>query len=512
LPVTTLGRLLTPEQFEQVVIKTGADGRITRVRDVARIELGARDYAVNSYLNNQPAVAIAILQRPGSNGLATADAVLETMQRLSKQFPAGLEYTVVYNPTVFVRESIEAVIHTLYEAVGLVVLVVLLFLQTWRASVIPLLAIPVSLIGTFAAMAALGFSLNMLSLFGLVLAIGIVVDDAIVVVENVERHIAQGLAPREAARLAMDEVTPAVIAIAFGLCAVFVPTAFVSGISGQFYRQFALTIAVSTLLSAFNSLTLSPAMCALLLRPHDAPKDWFGRLWDRFLGRFFTWFNRNFERLSHGYSGAVAWLLRRSILALGFYVIMIGPHRVRLPHAAERLHSGPGRRLLHRRDPTAGRRLTRAHGRRRAGGVRHHHEDAGRPFRRRLRGLLRRDARQRVQCRRHLRRTAPVRRAHGERSRRGRPHQDAAPPARGDPGGRHLRRPAAAGARASARRAASSSWSRIAAAAACRPCRRPPSSSSMPPSTTRASPACSPPSAPRRRSSSPISTASAPRS
>jgi multidrug efflux pump len=305
LPVTTLGRLLTPEQFEQVVIKTGADGRITRVRDVARIELGARDYAVNSYLNNQPAVAIAILQRPGSNGLATADAVMETMQRLSKQFPAGLEYTVVYNPTVFVRESIEAVIHTLYEAVGLVVLVVLLFLQTWRASVIPLLAIPVSLIGTFAAMAALGFSLNMLSLFGLVLAIGIVVDDAIVVVENVERHIAQGLAPREAARLAMDEVTPAVIAIAFGLCAVFVPTAFVSGISGQFYRQFALTIAVSTLLSAFNSLTLSPAMCALLLRPHDAPKDWFGRLWDRFLGRFFVWFNRSFERLSHGYSGAV---------------------------------------------------------------------------------------------------------------------------------------------------------------------------------------------------------------
>jgi multidrug efflux pump len=324
LPVTTLGRLLTPEQFEQVVIKTGADGRITRVRDVARIELGARDYAVNSYLNNQPAVAIAILQRPGSNGLATADAVLETMQRLSKQFPAGLEYTVVYNPTVFVRESIEAVIHTLYEAVGLVVLVVLLFLQTWRASVIPLLAIPVSLIGTFAAMAAFGFSLNMLSLFGLVLAIGIVVDDAIVVVENVERHIAQGLAPREAAQLAMDEVTPAVIAIAFGLCAVFVPTAFVSGISGQFYRQFALTIAVSTLLSAFNSLTLSPAMCALLLRPHDAPKDWFGRLWDRFLGRFFTWFNRNFERLSHGYAGAVSWLLRRSILALGLYVIMIG--------------------------------------------------------------------------------------------------------------------------------------------------------------------------------------------
>ncbi|MEO8604242.1 MAG: efflux RND transporter permease subunit, partial [bacterium] len=186
IPVTTLGRLLTPEQFEQVVIKTGADGRVTRIRDIGRIELGARDYAVNSYLNNQPAVAMAITQRPGSNALATADAVLATMEDLSKLFPEGLEYRVVYNPTVFVRQSVSAVIHTLFEAVGLVVLVVLLFLQTWRASLIPLLAIPVSLIGTFAAMAAFGFSLNMLSLFGLVLAIGIVVDDAIVVVENVE--------------------------------------------------------------------------------------------------------------------------------------------------------------------------------------------------------------------------------------------------------------------------------------------------------------------------------------
>jgi len=323
-PVTTLGRLLTPEQFEDVVIKTGADGRIIRVRDIGRIELGARDYAVNSYLNNQPAVAMAITQRPGSNALATADAVLAQMQELSKLFPEGLEYRVIYNPTVFVRESINAVIHTLYEAIGLVVLVVLLFLQTWRASLIPLLAIPVSLIGTFAAMAAFGFSLNMLSLFGLVLAIGIVVDDAIVVVENVERHIGAGMAPRAATRLAMEEVTPAVIAIAFGLCAVFVPTAFISGISGQFYRQFALTIAVSTLLSAFNSLTLSPAMCALLLRPHDAPKDWFGRLWDRFLGRFFRWFNRSFEHLSNGYAARVGWLLRHSILPLGLYVILLG--------------------------------------------------------------------------------------------------------------------------------------------------------------------------------------------
>ena len=324
LPINTLGRLLSPEQFEDVVIKTGEDERVTRIRDVARIELGARDYSVNSYLNNEPAVAMVIAQRPGSNALATAEAVERTMQDLSKSFPAGLEYRVVYNPTVFVRESIDAVIHTLYEAIGLVVLVVLLFLQSWRASLIPLLAIPVSLVGTFAAMAAFGFSLNMLSLFGLVLAIGIVVDDAIVVVENVERHIADGLAPREATRKAMDEVTPAVIAIAFGLCAVFVPTAFISGISGQFYRQFALTVAVSTVLSAFNSLTLSPALCALLLQPQGAQKDWFGRLWDRLLGRFFGVFNRTFERLSSGYARAVGWLLRRSALALLLYAVLFG--------------------------------------------------------------------------------------------------------------------------------------------------------------------------------------------
>src|SRR3989454_2288745 len=287
LPVSTLGRLLEPEQFENIILKRGDDGRITRVRDVARIELGARDYAVNSYLDNQPAVAMVIAQRPGSNALATAETVERTMEELARSFPEGLEHRIVYNPTVFVRESIDAVIHTLYEAIGLVVLVVLVFLQNWRASMIPLLAIPVSLIGTFAAMSAFGFSLNMLSLFGIVLAIGIVVDDAIVVVENVERHIASGLSPREAARKAMDEVTGAVIAIAFGLSAVFVPTAFVSGISGQFYRQFALTIAVATLLSAFNSLTLSPAMCAILLQPHGAEQGWFGRSWDRLLGWVF---------------------------------------------------------------------------------------------------------------------------------------------------------------------------------------------------------------------------------
>ena len=224
---------------------------------------------------------------------------------------------------MFVRESIESVVHTLYEAIILVVIVVLLFLQNWRACVIPLMAIPVSLIGTFAAMYAFGFSLNMLSLFGLVLAIGIVVDDAIVVVENVERHIAAGMTPRAASYLAMEEVTPAVIAIAVGLSAVFVPTAFLSGLTGQFYRQFALTIAVSTLISAFNSLTLAPALCAILLRPHDAPKDWFTRIWDFLFGWFFRLFNRAFEGTARGYGRAVNWTVRHALLPMLIYVALI---------------------------------------------------------------------------------------------------------------------------------------------------------------------------------------------
>jgi hydrophobe/amphiphile efflux-1 (HAE1) family protein len=323
IPVQTLGRLREPEEFGQIVVKTGADGRITRIRDVARIELGARDYATNSYLGHEPAVAMAITQRPGSNALATADAIEKAMVDASKSFPEGIEHRIVYNPTVFVRQSVEEVIVTLFEAVALVVLVVLLFLQNWRAALIPLLAIPVSLIGTFAAMAAFGFSLNMLSLFGLVLAIGIVVDDAIVVVENVERHIAAGLSPREASRKAMDEVTGAVIAIAFGLSAVFVPTAFLGGIAGQFYRQFALTIATATMLSAFNSLTLSPAMCALLLKPHGAEKDWFTRGWDRVLGGFFAWFNRAFDRLTSWYARAVGKVTRRTGAALLVYAALL---------------------------------------------------------------------------------------------------------------------------------------------------------------------------------------------
>jgi multidrug efflux pump len=323
LPVETPGRLIEPDQFGAVVVKTGEGGRLTRVRDVARIELGARNYSMTSYLDDRPAVGIAISQRPGSNALATSDAVEREMERLSRGFPPGIAHRIVYNPTVFVRESIEAVIETLFEAVGLVVLVILLFLQRWRVSLIPLLAIPVSLVGTFAAMAALGFSLNMLSLFGLVLAIGIVVDDAIVVVENVERHIADGLPPREATRKAMEEVTGAVVAIALGLSAVFVPTAFLAGIEGQFYRQFALTIAVSTLISAFNSLTLSPALCALLLTPHEASEDRFSRLWERLLGGFFKRFNRGFTRLAGGYGRAVGWWIRRAVLGFAVYGLLL---------------------------------------------------------------------------------------------------------------------------------------------------------------------------------------------
>ncbi len=324
ITLNTLGRLWDPDQFDKVIIKTGDDGRVVRLRDVARTELGARDYTVNSYLNNETAVALVISQRPGSNALATSDGVEAAMEELSKNFPKGLEYRIVYNPTIFVRESIESVIHTLYEAVFLVVIVVLVFLQNWRASIVPLLAIPISLIGTLAAMAAFGFSLNMLSLFGLVLAIGIVVDDAIVVVENVERHIAEGLSPRDASHKAMDEVTGAVIAIAFGLSAVFVPTAFLAGITGQFFRQFALTIAVSTMLSAFVSLTLTPALCAILLEPHGAKRDWFGRLWNFLFGWFFRLFNRAFDFASNAYAGTVRILVRHSYLAVIVYAALLG--------------------------------------------------------------------------------------------------------------------------------------------------------------------------------------------
>ncbi|GAI33433.1 unnamed protein product, partial [marine sediment metagenome] len=250
LSINTQGRLVNEEEFENIIIRAGADGEITRLKDIARVELGSSQYALRSLLNNQPAVAIPIFQRPGSNAIEISDEVRAKMAELKKDFPEGMDYSIVYDPTIFVRGSIEAVVHTLFEALVLVVLVVILFLQTWRASIIPLLAVPVSLIGTFAVMHLFGFSLNALSLFGLVLAIGIVVDDAIVVVENVERNIGLGLKPLEATQKAMSEVTGPIIATALVLCAVFVPAAFISGLTGQFYKQFALTIAISTVISA----------------------------------------------------------------------------------------------------------------------------------------------------------------------------------------------------------------------------------------------------------------------
>lgn len=320
MSVNTQGRLVSEEEFENIVIRSGADGEITRLRDVARIELGSNQYALRSLLNNQPAVAIPIFQRPGSNAIDISNDVRAKMTELKQSFPEGMDFSIVYDPTIFVRGSIEAVIHTLFEALILVVLVVILFLQTWRASIIPLAAVPVSLIGTFAVMHMFGFSLNALSLFGLVLAIGIVVDDAIVVVENVERNIGLGLNPVEATKKAMGEVTGPIIATALVLCAVFVPAAFISGLTGQFYKQFALTIAISTVISAFNSLTLSPALAAVLLKPHDAPKDGFSRFLDKLFGSWlFRPFNRVFERASNGYVGIVGRVIRGSGIALILY-------------------------------------------------------------------------------------------------------------------------------------------------------------------------------------------------
>ncbi len=324
LSINARGRLLDEREFGDVIVKAGTDGEITRLRDVARIELAAGDYALRSMLDNKDAVAIAIFQAPGSNALQLSSAVRATMAELQKNFPDGVEHRVVYDPTINVRDGIREVVKTLFEAILLVVLVVVLFLQTWRASVIPLVAVPVSIVGTFAILLAFGFSINTLSLFGLVLAIGIVVDDAIVVVENVERSIEAGLSPRDAAHKAMDEVSRPIIAIALVLSAVFVPVAFVSGLTGQFYRQFALTIAFSTVISALNSLTLSPALSAILLRPRGARPDRLTRLLDRLLGWLFRPFNRVFGRGSAGYSGAVARIVRRSALALAVYAGLVG--------------------------------------------------------------------------------------------------------------------------------------------------------------------------------------------
>ncbi len=324
LNVNAQGRLETPEEFGNIIVKSGENGEITRLRDVARIELGAADYTLRSLLDGQPAVAIAVLQAPGSNAIEIADNVRSTMDELQLAMPQGVKYEIVYDTTKFVRASIEKVVETLLEAVALVVLVVILFLQTWRASIIPLIAVPVSIVGTFAVMYAFGFSINALTLFGLVLAIGIVVDDAIVVVENVERNIENGLSPRDATYKAMREVSGPIIAIALVLVAVFVPLAFITGLSGQFYRQFALTIAISTVISAVNSLTLSPALAALLLKDHHAKKDWLTRFMDAIFGWFFRGLNRAFGAASHGYGRTVGGLLSRKSLVMIVYLGLVG--------------------------------------------------------------------------------------------------------------------------------------------------------------------------------------------
>ena len=322
LIVQSQGRFQTPEEFAEVIVKA-SDGRLVRVKDIARIEMGQKDYVTKSFLNDKAAIGVGVFQRPGTNALQAAADVRARMDEIKKTFPPDVEYRIAYNPTEFIEESIHEVYKTLFEAVGLVVIVVLVFLQSWRTALIPVLAIPVSLVGTFAAMAAFGFSLNNLTLFGLVLAIGIVVDDAIVVVENVERNMADGLSAGEAAHKTMDEVGGAVVAIALVLSAVFIPTAFIPGISGQFYKQFALTIAASTLISAFNSLTLSPALCKLLLKPHhEHKKPTF------FLARFAAWaadrFNRGFDALSRGYGRVISWLTGHVVALLAMLLVYAG--------------------------------------------------------------------------------------------------------------------------------------------------------------------------------------------
>ncbi|TXL75181.1 multidrug efflux RND transporter permease subunit [Vineibacter terrae] len=315
--IEALGRLQDPRQFENIIVRNDPDGRVTRVRDIGRVELGAQDYTTNGYLEQREALPLLIFQRPGSNALETAARLQATMAQLSKSFPPGLHYDIKYNPTEFIQQSVDAVVHTIFEAVVLVVLVVILFLQTWRASLIPIIAIPISLVGTFAVLAAMGYSLNNLSLFGLVLAIGIVVDDAIVVVENVERNLRNGMSPRDAAHETMDEVGGALVAIAIVLSAVFIPAAFIPGISGQFFRQFAVTIAAATLISCFVSLTLSPALCAILFKPHQAHAT-PSRL-TRPIVAFFDGFNRGFDWLAASYGRMTARLVRMIAVVLAVY-------------------------------------------------------------------------------------------------------------------------------------------------------------------------------------------------
>ncbi len=321
--VNTQGRLQTEEDFADIVLKTSPDGSVTRLADVARVELDAQEYGLRSLLDNKPAIGMGIMQSPGANALEVSDQVRATMAELAQDFPASVEYRIEYDPTQFVRASIDAVIMTLLEAIALVVIVVVVFLQTWRASIIPLLAVPVSIIGTFALMLGFGYSINALSLFGMVLAIGIVVDDAIVVVENVERNIAAGLSPRDATYRAMQEVSGPIIAIALTLVAVFVPLAFMTGLTGQFYKQFAMTIAISTVISAFNSLTLSPALAAILLKDHHAKPDWLTRVMNKLLGGFFRVFNRAFSSASDKYGTGVGRIVGHRFASMSLYLALV---------------------------------------------------------------------------------------------------------------------------------------------------------------------------------------------
>ena len=324
MPVNVDGRLTSKEQFEQVIIKRDSDGTVTRLKDVARVELDAQSYSLRSMLNNQQAVAIPIFASPGANALEISTSVRATMAALKENMPQGVDYSIVYDPTVFVSDSIKAVIETLLEAIALVVLVVIVFLQTWRASIVPLLAVPVSIVGTFAFMYLFGFSINVLSLFGLILAVGIVVDDAIVVVENVERNVSNGKDPKAATIQAMKEVTGPIIATSLVLAAVFIPIAFISGLTGQFYKQFALTIAIATFISTINSLTLSPALSALLIKPKSQTNDWLSKGMEKVLGPFFRLFNRNFDRGQQGYTKAVGLFTARKGIMMLIFGALIG--------------------------------------------------------------------------------------------------------------------------------------------------------------------------------------------
>ena len=322
ISVNAQGRLASPEAFGEVVLKAEGD-QLTRLKDVARVELGANSYAIRSLLNNEGAAAIAIFEAPGANTIELSDAIRKRMSELEGNFPEDVHWSVVYDPTVFVRDSIASVIETLLEAIALVVIVVVLFLQTWRASLIPLIAVPVSIVGSFAVLWLLGFSINVLTLFGLVLAIGIVVDDAIVVVENVERHIENGKTPREAAHQAMSEVSGPIVAITLVLSSVFVPLAFLGGVTGQFYKQFAVTIAAAVIISGFNSLTLSPALAAMLLQPHGAKKDALGRWIEKVFGRPFAAFNRVFHGFGERYSGGIGGTIGRAPRLLAIYAVLV---------------------------------------------------------------------------------------------------------------------------------------------------------------------------------------------